>query len=359
MNFGSDNQTGASAQVMAALAACNEGHEHSYGGDRWTARAVAALRDTFGCDLAAYFVPTGTAANCLALACLAKPWQTILCHDQSHVLLDELTAPEFFSGGARPIGISRSAGKLEPHHLAEYFARAGGDAPHNAAASALTVTQSSENGLVYAPAEIAALAEAARRHGLRLHVDGARFANAVAALGCQPADISWRAGVDVMSLGATKNGALGAEAVIFFDRTLAAAFEWRRKRAGHLVSKSRFIAAQFVGWLDSGHWLQLAQHANAAARRLAAGLAAVPGVRVVWPAQANEVFAAMPRTVSQALQDAGAEFHEWPASGLPPGTALAAGEVYVRLVASFLTEDRDVDALCAIAAAASAPMRPA
>jgi threonine aldolase len=356
MNFGSDNQTGASAQVMDAVAACNAGRESSYGADTWTARAVAALRKAFDCDLDAYFVPTGTAANSLALACLVQPWNTILCHNESHVMLDELTAPEFFTGGARPVGMSQGAGKLEPKHVDGHLRHAGHEPPHNAIATALSVTQSSENGLVYTSAELEALCASAHRHGLQVHMDGARFANAVASLGCAPADISWRAGVDVLSLGATKNGALGAEAVIFFKNNrpqAAEQFIWRRKRAGHLISKSRFIAAQFVAWLKDDHWLQLARHANHHAALLAKSLTAIADVTVVWPTDANEVFAVLPRSAVAKLRAAGAVFYDWSSGGLPPGTLLRTDQVFVRLVTSFATTEREIAAFCSLAADAN------
>ena len=218
MQFGSDNQTGASTQVMEMLIRANDGFTHGYGDDQWTDRAVEALKDIFECDLEAFFVPTGTAANSLALSCLVQSWDTILCHDQAHILIDESTAPEFFTGGARLIGISRGEGKLSVEHLRHYFSVAGNDFPHNSSARALSITQASENGLLYTPEEVAALTDVAHDYGLRVHMDGARFSNAVAGLGCTPAEITWQAGVDVLCLGATKNGALAAEAVIFFKQ---------------------------------------------------------------------------------------------------------------------------------------------
>jgi threonine aldolase len=351
MKLGSDNQTGASSEIMAALNAANVGHEHSYGTDSWSARAIEALRNTFECDLDAYFVTTGTAANALALSCLARPWNAILCHDQSHILLDELTAPEFFTGGARLVGISKGEGKLQPWHLDDHFRNVGRDAPHNAAATVLSLAQCSENGLAYTPQELTALTESARRYHLKVHVDGARFANAVAAVGCSPADMSWRAGVDVLSLGATKNGALCSEVVLFFDRRLADEFAYRRKRAGHLVSKSRFIAAQMLAWLHNDHWLVLAGHANAQARRLAGMIGAMSGARLVWPCDANEVFAVMPRSLVDRLSAAGAEFYDWPSSALPLGQSLQPSECFVRMVASFLTSNADLDAFRAIVSA--------
>jgi threonine aldolase len=343
MQFGSDNHSGAASAVLDAIVAANDGHAGGYGSDPWTAKAVAALRDVFECDLEAYFVGTGTAANSLALACLVQPWEVVLCHAEGHILNDESTAPEFFSGGARLCGISDGDAKLQPAHLQRYFEQAGTMAPHNARARALSLSQIAENGLVYSPAEVTALSELAHRHGASVHMDGARFANAVAALGCTPAEISWKAGVDVLCLGASKNGALAAEAVLFFKPGLGEQFVNRRKRAGHLLSKGRFYGAQFAGWLQDGQWLQLASHANAQGARLAQVLQAAPGVRLAWPVQANEVFALMPEKLMQHLQAAGAVFYPWPKRAAPG--ALQAHEVLVRLVTSFSTTDTEIAAL--------------
>jgi threonine aldolase len=347
--FGSDNQTGASAPVMEMICKANAGHAFSYGDDEWTARAVETLKEVFQCDLDAFFVSSGTAANSLALSCLAQPWESVLCHSQAHILLDESTAPEFFTGGARLIGISQGEGKLEMKHLDRYFRTAGAHAPHNPLARVLSLTQASENGLVYTPEEIGTLTEEARRRGITVHMDGARFSNAVAALGCAPADIAWKAGVDVLCLGATKNGALAAEAVLFFKRGLAAPFMHRRKRSGHLLSKGRFFGAQFQGWLQGGHWLELAGRANARAARLAGGLSVLPGVRLAWPTQANEVFVVMPRTLADGLRAAGAEFYDWYPEALPVGHSLRDGEIFARLVTSFVTEVETVDAFLSLA----------
>jgi threonine aldolase len=348
MHFGSDNQSGASPRVMAAILAANTGRERSYGGDSWTARAVDELRNTFECDLDAYFVATGTAANSLALSCLAQPWESILCHSYSHIIIDESTAPEFFAGGARLVGISQD-GKLEPHHLDNYFKNAVTEVPHNPRASVLSITQASENGLVYTPDELTALTSIAHQRRLKVQMDGARFANAVAALGCAPADVSWRAGIDVLCLGATKNGAIGAEAVIFFDRALAETFVHRRKRAGHLLSKGRFLGAQIAGWLEGGHWLELAKHANSQAALLAKELATIPAIRLAWPTQANEVFTVLPIQLADRLKAAGAEFFTWSTTMLPPTMRIGEDEIYVRMVTSYVTTDDDVTEFCSIA----------
>ncbi len=346
MQFGSDNQAGASQQVLETLGSANSGFTHGYGDDQWCGQATEALRDIFGCELEVFFVATGTAANSLALSCLVQPWETVLCHHHAHILLDESTAPEFFSGGARLIPISHRAGKLEVRHLEQFFQAVSPEIPHTPGARALSITQANEAGLVYTAEEAAALCGVAHDHGLYVHMDGARFSNAVAALGCEPAEISRKAGVDVLSLGATKCGALAAEAVIFFNRDLAASFMHRRKRSGHLVSKGRLFGAQFVGWLKDNHWLDLAGHANGQAQQLADTLGSFSFVQQVWSCQANELFLIMPGQLAATLQTAGAEFYQWPVNALPAGIDLKENDVFVRLVTSFATSDEHITEFC-------------
>lgn len=350
MNFGSDNATGASNAVMDALQLANTGVTPGYGADDWCARAQQRIAEIFECEVKAYFVATGTAANTLALASLVKPWQSILCHAQSHIANDESTAPEFMTGGARMIPLAAGHGKLEIADLQHYFDNAGTLIPHNAMAGALSITQSSELGLVYTPDEIAALTLTAQQHDVRIHMDGARFANAVAAIGCSPAELSWQAGVDVLCLGATKCGALAAEAVVFFNHGLAADFEHRRKRTGHLLSKGRLFGAQFEGWLADDHWLNLARHANAMASLLAANLVTIDGVRMAWPTQANELFVIMPKSMQANLLAAGAVFYDWPNSGLASHDSLTGEEVLVRLVTSYQTHPDEIQAFVSNAA---------
>ncbi len=344
MIFGSDNMAGASAPVLEAiLAAGRAGGEPSYGADSWSERAKTMLREIFEHDLTAAFVSTGTVANCLALSLLARPWDAVLCHHQAHIANDENSAPELFTGGARVLPLPGD-GKLTPRTIDTYVRRAAAHPPHNVLPAAISITQASECGLVYTPDEVAALGEAARAGGMRLHVDGARFANAVARLGCQPADITWRAGVDVLCLGASKGGALAAEAIIVFDPVLAATLDVRLKRAGQLASKGRLFGAQFVGWLDEGHWLDLARHANAAAGRISRAVAATPGARLAWPTEANEVFAVLPRPLADRLLAAGAVFYDWALAGLPDGEILRDDEAFIRLVASFNTTEAELAA---------------
>ena len=349
MIFGSDNQSGASPQIMEALLAANSGYAHGYGDDPWTHQAVEALKKIFDCDLDVFFVSTGTVANCLAMACLARPWQTVLCQSTSHLINDESTAPEFFTGGARAVGLSKDNGKLNVAELEATLQQSGIHLPHNPQAAALSLTQSSELGLVYTPAEIKRISEVCKRYQLKFHMDGARFANAVAALNCTPAALTWQAGVDVLSLGATKCGAVCAEAVIFFDKTLAKDFEHHRKRAGQLASKGRFFGVQFLAWLENQHWLKLAQHANQQAAKLAEGLTTAASIRLAYPVEANQVFLSLPKQLAQQLRDSGAEFYDWYPSALPAEFALKPEEDFIRLVTSFATTDNDCNKLIELA----------
>ena len=349
MNFGSDNQSGVSMRILEALTSANTGIAHGYGHDAWTARANAALNEVFQAEVDAFFVSSGTAANSLALSCMASPWQTILCHTQAHITVDESTAPEFFTGGARIIPLGRGAGKLTAAHLAEYLSAAGQDVPHNPQPGAVSLAQSSENGLLYSPDELAAIANTAHAHSMLVHMDGARFANAVAALQCPPAELTWKAGIDVLSLGGTKNGCLAAEAVIFFNRELSASFEHRRKRSGHLLSKGRFLGAQFAAWLSDGHWLELARHANVQASKLSAALSNISKVQIVWPTQANEVFAVIPKPIADRLRSAGAQFYEWYRDALPDGVMIRQDQIFVRLVTSYATTDQEIEQFCQLA----------
>lgn len=346
MNFGSDNQTGASAQVLDMLTTANNEYTHGYGDDRWTQQAIDALKTLFECDLEAYFVATGTAANSLALSCMVQPWESILCHDSAHIILDESTAPEMFTGGARMVPISKGEGKINAVQVDQYVQKTGTDYPHNVRPAALSITQASESGLVYTPTEVTALSAAAKANGLSVHMDGARFANAVASQKCTPAELSWKAGVDVLCLGATKCGALSAEVVIFFNKDLAQTFTHRRKRAGHLLSKGRLFGAQMVGWLQDDHWLELAQHANTQAAKLAEAIASIHGLTLAWPVESNELFVIMPKGLAEHLQAAGAEFYDWYESTLPANITLGEDEMFARLVTSFVTQDAQRHDLC-------------
>jgi len=350
MFFGSDNQTGASDKVLANIATANNGHTHGYGDDDWTKRAHRLINETFECDARVFFVASGTAANSLALSCLVRPWETILSHHEAHVIIDESTAPEFFTGGARQISITNTAGKIDAKHLQRFLNQAGTDVPHNAKPAAVTLAQVNELGLVYQPDDLSRLKEVSQQHKLSIHMDGARFANAVSATQISPAKLTWQSGIDVLSLGATKCGCLAAEAVVFFDHALAEDFEHRRKRSGHLLSKGRLLASQFIAWLEDDHWLKLAAHANSQATRLAGALEKNPEIRLAWPCEANEIFAIMPKHTEQRLKKSGAEFYRWYSHGLPAHESLNDTEVLVRLVTSFNTQAEEVNEFIEVAA---------
>lgn len=310
MDFASDNVSGASPAIMQAVIAANEGAVPSYGEDDLTRRMEARFDELFERRVAAVPVLTGTAANALALSVFVPGWGSVLCHEHSHIVVDEANAPAFYTGGATLDLFASADGKITAEMLAARLP-GGLGVVHHAQPSAVSLTQSTESGTVYTPDEVAAIAEVAHAHGLAVHMDGARFANAVAALGCTPADLTWRAGVDVLSFGATKNGAIAAEAVILFDGSRRKELAHRRKRAGHLLSKMRFLSAQLDAYLAEDLWLANARHANAAARRLAAGLAALPNVRLRHPVEANEVFVELPDPMIEGLIEAGARFYRW------------------------------------------------
>jgi threonine aldolase len=304
----SDNYAGICPEAWSALAEANAGHAPAYGADPWTAEAVRLVRDLFETDCEVFLVWNGTAANALALSALCRPYGSVLCHEAAHVQTDECGAPEFFSGGLKLAPVAGADGKLGPADLEGFVERAGD--VHASMPRAISLTQATELGTVYGPDEVRALCEAARARGLRVHVDGARFANAVAALDVHPGDLTWRAGVDVLSLGGTKNGMAAGEAVVFFDRDLAREFEYRRKQGGQLASKKRFLAAPWVGMLRTGAWLAHARHANAMAEALHAAVAGLPGVEVLHPRQANSVFVRFPPGVTPALHARGWRFYE-------------------------------------------------
>jgi threonine aldolase len=307
-NFNSDNEAGVAPEIVAAIARANAGMAHSYGEDALTARVRERLRTLFEAPRMEVFpVVTGTAANALAIAQVTPPYGAVYCHEEAHVNTDECGAPELYSGGAKLIGLPGARAKIDPEVLARTLAYTGELGDHECLPCALSLSQATEHGAVYAREEVAELAGIAKRHGLRVHMDGARFANALVHAGCTPAELTWRAGVDLLSFGATKNGALMAEALLVFDPALATGLGRRRKRAGHLVSKMRFVSAQLDAYLEDDLWLRLARHANAAARSLAAGLAAIPGVEVLYPVEANEVFVRLSPVLARGLHEAGFE----------------------------------------------------
>jgi len=338
MNFASDNTAGIAPAILDAIAEANRGYACGYGNDDWTQRVERRLAEIFERDVAVFLVPTGTAANALALAQVAPPWGVVFCHAESHVATDECGAPEFFGAGLKLAGLPGDGAKIAAQTLQTALAGYGGHSPHQLVPAALSITQASEAGTIYRTDEIAELCEIAHARSLAVHMDGARFANALVRLNATPAQMTWRSGVDVLSLGATKGGALAAEAVVFFDPARAAFFGERRKRAGHLLSKHRFIAAQFLAYLADDRWLTLARHANAMADRLAEKLAAV-GLRPVWPVEANLVFVLLPRALDARLKAAGANYYVRSSDSLDVG----ADHVLVRLVTSFATADEDIE----------------
>jgi len=344
VNFRSDNVTGIAPEIIAAIAAANTGDSPSYGADPITARVTRRFAEIFEHEVAAFPLATGTAANALALATMVPPWGAVYCHEESHVQTDECGAPEFYAGGAKLIGLPGADAKLGPAAVEARMIEQG--VVHHAQPAAISISQATEAGTLYTPAEVGVLGALARRYGLALHMDGARFANAVAALGCSPAEITWRAGVDVLSFGATKNGALAAEAVIFFDPEKAADFAFRQKRGGHLFSKMRFLSAQLDAYLADGLWLRNAMHANRVAARLAEDLAQIAGACLRYPTQANEVFVELPERAIRALAEAGFGFYRW---GGESSRCL-------RLVAAFDSRLEDAEALIGVARRHGGPM---
>jgi len=342
MNFASDNWAGATEPVMAALARHQSGAVPSYGVDPLSKSVTDRLSEIFEREVAVFFVGTGSAANALALSAYAKAGAAYFCHPDAHIQIDECGCPEFFTGGGKLVSVPGENGKMSVKALETAIAAFPEGVVHHGQAAAVSITQASESGTVYGLDEIRAIKAVADARGLALHMDGARFANALVSLGCSPADMTWRAGVDVLSFGATKNGCWCAEAVVFFDAEAARGFEYLRKRAGHLFSKSRFIAAQFEGYLGDDNWLKTAAHANRMARLLADGIRDAGG-RTAWPVEANELFPVMKKADAERLRGAGAFFYEWPASGLPAGTRPQADEVCLRLVTSFATTEADVE----------------
>ncbi|MBX9757857.1 MAG: low specificity L-threonine aldolase [Beijerinckiaceae bacterium] len=352
MDFASDNASGASARVMAAIVEANAGFAPAYGADAMTKEAEARVSELFERECAVFLLASGTACNALALASLTPPWGAIFCHQDAHVMDDECGAPEFYTAGAKLVALPGAAGKIDLQSFEAALEAYPRGLVKQVQPAALTISQATESGTLYALDEIAALCACAHEEGVSVHMDGARFANSIAALGCTPAQMTWRAGVDVLSLGASKNGTLACEAVVFFDPARANDFAYRRKRGGHTLSKGRFLAAQMNAWLAEDHWLELARHANACAAKLEDGLRNA-GARMVWPRQVNEVFAVLPRAADAALRNAGARYYEWPARALATHEQPHQREVFVRLVCSFATSAADVDRFVSICAAAA------
>src|SRR5262249_283461 len=318
MNFASGTAAGIAPQIIAAISRANAGAALAYGQDAWTRRVEARFAEIFEHDVAVFLVPTGTAANALALAHLTPPWGAALCHAEAHIAVDECGAPEFFGGGIKLIGLAGAAGKITPATLRHALTHNQWGGPHHVSPAVLSLSQATEAGTVYRPAEIRELADIAHARGMAVHVDGARIGNALARMDASPAQATWRAGVDALSFGATKGGALAAEAGLFFDPARGAGMSERPKPRRQPISKHRFVAAQIEAYLADGLWLKLARHANAMADRLATGLAAA-GLAPVWPVEANEVFVALPSFIDARLKAAGASYYPWTNDALPDG----------------------------------------
>jgi len=323
LNFRSDNESPAAPAILAALQEANHGSAWAYAEDSWSTRLDAAFSDLFGTRVTALPLSTGTVANSIALASVTPPWGSVYCHRNAHILNDESGAPEFFGNGLRLVPMSGTNGKFDAASLEEAVRSTAGHGVHSYQATAVSLTQSTEAGTVYQPEEIAAICATAARLELHTHLDGARFGNAVAALGCEPAAVTWQAGIQLMSFGASKNGCMAAEALLIFDspgssgpgfssHDLQERAERLRKRSGHLLSKMRYVSAQLLAYIEDGLWLNLAGHANAQATRFAAAVEAHPAAELEYPVEANEVFVRWSAAGFAALEQAGVQFLTWP-----------------------------------------------
>jgi len=326
--FASDNYAGICPEAWAALVEANQGHTRSYGDDAWTAKASDMIREVFEKDAEVFFVFNGTAANSLSVSHLCQSYHSILCHELAHVETDECGAPEFFSNGTKILLLPGENGKIDPAAIGRAVSKRTDI--HYPKPKVVTLTQATEVGTVYTPQEIAAIAQQCKQYSLRLHMDGARFANAVAALNVAPREITWKAGVDVLSFGGTKNGCGVGEAVVFFDPAMAYEFDYRCKQAGQLASKMRFLAAPWVGMLRDGAWIRRAAQANAMAAKLEQAVRRIKGTKILFPRQANSVFVELPERVSAALHERGWKFYTF------------IGKGGARLMCSWDTTEQDV-----------------
>jgi threonine aldolase len=343
MDFGSENTAPVHPAVVDAVVKANDGFATNFEAEAWTNRAIEKLKVFFDTDLDAFTVATGTAANAIALGGLVKPYGSILCHWDAHIETDECGAPEMFTFGARQIPLAGEHGKLASDALESYLKETRWGVVHSLQPAALSLTNLTEAGTAYSPDEISRLASIAKHYNLAVHLDGARFANAVAAIGSSPADMTWKAGVDVVTLGTTKSGTFGAEVIVTFKKEYAEAISFLRKRSGHFAPKSRFLSAQIEAYLDNDLWLSNARHANAAAKRLSSGLAKIPGVKIIHPTEGNEVFASLPEPSVEAIVAAGCKFQRnWRLHPLQH-----------RFVLSWAADFAEIDEMLAIIAASS------
>lgn len=344
MDFSSDNSFGVHPDIMQAVVAANGGTAHSYGGDVLSSKVRQRFCEIFETEVEVFLVPTGTAGNAISISTFCPPIGSVFAHREAHTNLEECGAAEFYTGGAKIVPVGGFGGQIESDLLADALAADKVYGHRSMLPSVLSLTQATECGTVYKLDTIARLAEVAKSNHMAIHMDGARFANAVVSLGCAPAELTWRLGVDVMTFGATKNGAMSAEAVVLFDRSRADELDRRRLRGGHLWSKMRFLAAQFDAYLDNDLWIKLAGHANAMANNLSAGLSGLSGVRIAWPTESNEVFAILPDTMCAHLEGQGARFYSWNRSGLVGTSAeVGSGEDLRRMICSFETTPQMVD----------------
>ena len=336
MLFTSDNWGGVHPKVMEAIVQADGGFAPAYGHDPHSEKAVQAFTDLFERDVAVAFVPTGSAANGTGLSLFTPPYGGIICHGHAHVLIDECGAPEFYTGGAKVIPAGGAFGKLTPETVREAMAPYDPPMTHRVKPSVLSLTQATEWGTVYQPTEISALAECAKGYGMAVHMDGARFAGAVSATGATPAELTWKAGVDVLSLGATKNGCLQAEAVVLFDPSRKEELAYRCKRAGLGTSKQRFFSAQWPAYFADDLWLSLARTSADRTREVADLFKATADCEVLVEPQINELFVRMPHDRAEAIRSAGAQFYDW----VQPGDEFA-GEAR-RFVTSWETSDEQI-----------------
>ena len=342
MIFGSDNWSGAAPEISQALMRHSEGLATAYGDSDLDKSVEKRFNEVFETECAVFFVGTGTAANSIAIAATMKPGGIVFCHNESHVIANEGGGPEFLSGGGRLVPVGGKYGKIDPNLLAKAASGYSQDFNHLGQPTMLTITQATEAGTMYELDEISALADIAKQNNIPLHMDGARFANALVQLDCTPAEMTWKRGVDMVSFGATKNGCWCAEALVVFNRDLVSHFQFIRKRSGHLFSKTRFISAQFEAYFENKLWLGLAKHSNAMGEQLQKAVRASNHIRPAWPSNSNQVFFIADKTKAQTWLDQGARFHPFPT---PRGMEdeVSENEQIYRLVASFVTQQTHID----------------
>lgn len=347
MIFGSDNWSGAAPEISEALLRHSSGLAVAYGDSDLDKRIEEKFNEIFETACAVYFVGTGTAANSLAIAATMKPGGIVFCHNEAHVIANEGGGPEFLSGGGRLTPISGNECKIDPAVLSKRFQNYSQEFNHLGQPTMLTITQATEAGTVYTLNEISALSKVAKANNIPMHMDGARFANALVELECTPAEMTWKNGVDMVSFGATKNGCWCAEALVVFNRNLLSHFQFIRKRSGHLFSKTRFISAQLEAYFENDLWLKLARHSNAMGAQLANVIRASNHVRLAWPSQSNQVFFIAEKEQAKTWLDQGARFHAFPT---PKGmeNEVSESEQIYRLVASFITQQDNVDQLASV-----------